>query len=254
MIMDNTMLLYLNNHQNTLNNPNENFAREFLELFTILKGEQVGPGDYTNYTEDDIVEGAKVLTGCRAVTDRSVVDDETGIPRGDYRYNLHTKGDKTFSERFNKTVIKGAANTAEMPAELDDYVDMIFAQPETAKNLCRRLYRFFVHKTISSEIETDIIEPLANTLIANNFEVLPVIQKLLKSEHFFDADDSDNADEIIGGLIKSPLELVYQSLSFFNLSPADPATEPGANYLFHEFGLAQRLFALANYSPLIQVM
>ncbi|MEZ4893856.1 MAG: DUF1800 family protein [Saprospiraceae bacterium] len=249
MIMDNTMLLYLNNHQNTLNNPNENFAREFLELFTILKGEQVGPGDYTNYTEDDIVEGAKVLTGCRAVTDRSVVDDETGIPRGDYRYNLHTKGDKTFSERFNKTVIKGAANTAEMPAELDDYVDMIFAQPETAKNLCRRLYRFFVHKTISSEIETDIIEPLANTLIANNFEVLPVIQKLLKSEHFFDADDSDNADEIIGGLIKSPLELVYQSLSFFNLSPADPATEPGANYLFHEFGLAQRLFALANYSP-----
>ena len=45
MIMDNTMLLYLNNHQNTLNNPNENFAREFLELFTILKGEQVGPGD-----------------------------------------------------------------------------------------------------------------------------------------------------------------------------------------------------------------
>ncbi|MFN0174339.1 MAG: DUF1800 family protein, partial [Saprospiraceae bacterium] len=56
MVADNTMLYYLNGHQNQKNAPNENFAREFFELFTIGKGPQIGPGDYTNYTEDDIVQ------------------------------------------------------------------------------------------------------------------------------------------------------------------------------------------------------
>ena len=55
MVTDNCMLKYLDNTENSEANPNENFAREFFELFTIGKGPQAGPGDYTNYTEDDIV-------------------------------------------------------------------------------------------------------------------------------------------------------------------------------------------------------
>jgi uncharacterized protein (DUF1800 family) len=256
MVTDNVMLLYLNNHQNTAANPNENFAREFLELFTIGKGPQVGPGDYTNYTEDDIVQAARVLTGFRARTDRTIVDPETGIPRGTTSFGtannpVHTPGNKQFSARFNNTVITGATNAAGMYAELDAFVNMIFARPETAKNLCRRLYRFFVSKKITNEIETDIITPLSNTLINNNFEVKPVLQQLLRSSHFFDEDDSDNKDEIIGGIIKSPLELAYHSLSFFNLTPPDAAAQPGANYLFHERGLAQRMLGLANYNPFL---
>lgn len=249
MVMDNVMLIYLNNHQNTKNNPNENFAREFLELFTIGKGPQVGPGDYTNYTEDDIVQAAKVFTGFRVSNGRTVIDPETGIPRGTVSFSQHATGSKPFSNRFQNQVIAGATTAAGMYTELDAFVKMVFDQPETAKNLCRRLYRFFVSKNITPEIETDIIVPLSNTLTANNFEVLPVLRQLLQSKHFFDEDDSDNKDEIIGGIIKSPLELAYQALTFFNLNPADPATLPGQNYLFHERGLAQRMLGLANYSP-----
>ena len=63
MTKNNVMLSYLNNDENTKSNPNENFAREVLELFTIGKGAQAGVGDYTNYTETDVEEAARVLTG-----------------------------------------------------------------------------------------------------------------------------------------------------------------------------------------------
>lgn len=254
IVTDNLMLVYLNNQQNSAASPNENFAREFLELFTIGKGPQAGPGDYTNYTEDDIIMAAKVFTGFRTQNDRTQVDPETGIPRGRVSYGptnnpTHDNSLKKFSHRFNEAEITGATNNAGMWVELDAFVNMVFAQPETAKNLCRRLYRFFVSKNITTEIENDIIVPLSNTLIANGFEVKPVLQQLLQSKHFFDEDDSDNKNEIVGGIIKSPLELAYHSLTFFNLNPPDPATLPGQNYYFHESGLAQRMLGLANYSP-----
>ena len=54
------MLRYLDNTENNATNPNENYAREFLELFTILKGAQISEGNYTNYTEIDIQQAAKV--------------------------------------------------------------------------------------------------------------------------------------------------------------------------------------------------
>lgn len=246
MVTDNSMLLYLNNAQNTKNNPNENFAREFFELFTIGKGPQIAPGDYTNYTEYDIVEAAKVLTGFRTRLNRDVVDPETGIPRGDAQFTQHATGAKTFSPRFNNTVIPGAANSAGMWTELQAFVDMIFAQPETAKNLCRRLYRFFVSRQITSEVENDIIVPLSNTLINNNFEVKPVLAQLLQSQHFFDADDSDNKDEIIGGMIKSPLELNYQTISFFGMPLPDPMVNTAQYFQIFERGMLQRAFSTAN--------
>jgi uncharacterized protein (DUF1800 family) len=60
---DNSMLYYLDNGDNNNNNPNENYAREFLELFTIGKGPQVSEGDYTNYTEHDVIQAARVFSG-----------------------------------------------------------------------------------------------------------------------------------------------------------------------------------------------
>jgi hypothetical protein len=246
IVTDNAMLFYLNNQQNTANNPNENFAREFFELFTIGKGPQVGPGDYTNYTEDDIVQAAKVFTGFRSRLNRDVVDAETGIPRGDVQFGQHAPGNKVFSERFNNTTIAGATNAAGMWVELQAFVDMVFAQPETAKNLCRRLYRHFVSPKITPEIESDIIAPMANTLIINNFEVKPVLQQLLQSQHFFDADDSDAVDEIVGGMIKSPLELNYQAMSFFGMPLPDPATNTATYFQIFERGMLQRAFAMAN--------
>lgn len=249
LVTDNAMLRYLNNTQNTKNNPNENFAREFFELFTIGKGPQIGPGDYTNYTEDDIVEAAKVLTGFRIRPNRDEVDTETGIPRGGVNPAQHAPGNKTFSAHFQGTVIAGEANPSinGMWAELGAFVDMIFAQPETAKNLCRRLYRYFVNRNVTDEIENDIIGPLASTLISNNYEIKPVLEQLLQSEHFYDVDDSDNTDEIIGGIIKSPLDLTLQALSFFDVAIPDPMTQNAAHYmLFYSAALVERALGSAN--------
>ncbi len=253
MVVDNSMLRYLNNNENTKNNPNENFAREFLELFTIGKGNQAAPGDYTNYTEDDIVEAARVFTGIRTRFNRDIIDAETGIPRGDFQTNAggavtqHDTASKTFSPRFQNTLITGGSTLAAAFQELDAFVDMVFAQPETAKNFCRRLYRFFVHRDITDEIENDIIAPLADTFVANNFEVKPVLRQLLQSSHFFDEDDSDNADEIVGGIIKSPLELTLQAVSFFNITIPSPTQNTQMHYgLFYSQAVIDRMFAGAN--------
>jgi uncharacterized protein (DUF1800 family) len=72
MTKDNLMLIYLNNTDNKKTAPNENYAREFLELFTIGKGPQIAPGNYTNYTEQDVVVGAKLLTGIRLDTNGEI--------------------------------------------------------------------------------------------------------------------------------------------------------------------------------------
>ena len=61
--IDGAMLRYLNGNTNTRTNPNENYGRELQELFTIGKGPELGPGDYTFYTEADVKAAAKVLTG-----------------------------------------------------------------------------------------------------------------------------------------------------------------------------------------------
>lgn len=249
MVADNTMLYYLNGHQNQKNAPNENFAREFFELFTIGKGPQIELGDYTNYTEDDIVQASRVFTGWRAVTARTTLDPETNIPRGNATFSRHTTGSKTFSSKFQNTVITGATNAAEMYTELDALVNMVFAQPETARNFVRRIYRYFVHTNITQEIEDDIIEPLADSLRTNNYEIVPMLRKLFKSQHFYDADDSTNADEIIGGLIRSPLELALQSISFFGITIPSPYTENNKHYItFYFSGVYERMLGLANLS------
>ncbi len=247
IVADNTMILYLNSHQNSKTSPNENFAREFLELFTIGKGPQVGPGDYTNYTEDDIIQAARVFTGWRLRQQRDTYDPETNIPRGTATLSRHDKGSKTFSSNFQHTVIPGGTTAAAMYTEVDAFVNMVFAQPETARNFVRRIYRYFVHTNIDSEIEQDIIEPLADSLRTNNYEIVPMLRKLLKSMHFFDMDDSVNGDEIIGGLIRSPLELSLQSISFFGITIPSPYTQNNAHYFtFYGSAVYDRMLALAN--------
>ncbi len=220
--LDNGMLDYLDNTQNNKNNPNENYAREYLELFTILKGEQIGEGNYTNYTEDDIQQAAKVFSGFKKRNDRSDIDPDTTIPMGYININQHNTNDKTFSSAFGNQVISGKNTQAGAFEELDDFVEMIFAQPETAKAYCRRLYRFFVKSQWNEEVETDIITPLAQLLLDNNYDILPVITTLLSSEHFYDADDTDATDNIIGSIIKSPLQLVSEVCSMFELNFPNP--------------------------------
>lgn len=229
--LDNGMLDYLDNTQNNDNNPNENYAREYLELFTILKGEQIGDGNYTNYTEHDIQQAAKVFSGFKRRADRSDIDPDTGIPSGYNNYNRHDKTNKTFSAAFGNQVITAATNAIDMTRELHDFVDMVFAQQETAKAYCRKLYRYFVKSEWNATVETDIITPLSQILIDNDFEILPVVTTLLSSEHFYDADDSDATDNIIGAIIKSPFQQLTEVCSVFELDYPDPTTDTYRYYI-----------------------
>ena len=225
IITDNTMMRYLDLVDSLHPSPNLNFAREFLELFTIGKGNQTGTGDYTNYTEDDILQTARVLAGWR-IGERTPAnaDPGTGLTRGVPTPMYHGFAAKTFSYRFDNQQIVGvgADDKAKMRDELNKLVEMIYAKPETARFACRRLYRFFVRKDISTATEQDVIVPLAAFLVANNFNLGLTLTKLLTSKHFYDQDDAATNDEIVGAIIKSPLELFLQSMSYFKVAVPQP--------------------------------
>ncbi|MCB4806635.1 DUF1800 domain-containing protein [Tamlana sp. 62-3] len=225
MTLDNAMLEYLDNTRNNKNNPNENYAREFFELFTILEGEQIGAGNYTNYTETDIQQAAKVLSGYKKQEDRSIIDAETGLPTGYINEELHDTDNKTFSAAFGGATITGRETPTDILDELSDFVDMVFSQEETAKAYCRKLYRYFVKSNWDEEVETDIITPLAQELISNDYNIEPVVKTLLCSQHFYDADDTDASDEIIGSIIKNPMQHLSEMCAMFNVTYPDPNTD-----------------------------
>ncbi len=236
MTVDSYMLDYLDGEVNTKNSPNENYAREFFELFTIGKGAPAGEGDYTNYTEEDIVTAARLLSGWKKAGrpiggDPNYIDPDTNLQAGYPNFGAHDTTDKTFSvSAFQGQTITGAVDAQDMYRELDDFVNMIFIQEETAKSICRRLYRYFVHSNITTEVETDIITPLANTMRDNDYNLEITLKQLLKSQHFYDKDDADSNNEIIGGLLKSPLDLLGNIIGFFKVDIVDPIAEPEEHY------------------------
>ena len=219
---DNVMLLYLDNAENIKDSPNENYAREFLELFTILKGPQVAEGNYTNYTEQDVQQAARVFTGIKPKWDRTIIDPDTDIPCGYVNNNQHDTGPKTFSEAFGGQTIQGGSNLEGVRNELSDFVEMIFSQTETAKAYCRKLYRFYVKSEWDESIENAIITPMAAQLMSSNYNLLSVVQTLLKSEHFYDKDNADPTDEIFGGIVKSPLQLFSEVISALDITIPNP--------------------------------
>ena len=232
MTLDNAMLIYLNNTSNTKSAPNENYAREFLELFTIGKGPQIAAGNYTTYTEQDVVQAARILTGFKTKGDRTVIDTTAGIPKG---YNVFSSHDSTsakvFSSAFGNTSIASATDANSMDTELNAFVEMVFNQQATAKNICRKMYIYFVKGTITAEVETDIITPLALDLYTNGYNILPVLRRLLTSNHFYDLDDSNPADETIGGIIKSPLQQVSEIVTYLKATIPDPTTNSYEFYI-----------------------
>lgn len=230
--LDNAMLIYLNNTSNTKSAPNENYAREFLELFTIGKGPQIAAGNYTTYTEADVVQAARILTGFRTKGDRTTLDAVTGIPKGYNVFSVHdVTGPKVFSAAFGNKSIASATNATGMDTELNAFVDMVFDQLATAKNICRKMYIYFVKTTITSEVETDIIGPLATDLFTNGYNILPVLKKLLVSEHFYDLDDSNAKDETIGGIIKSPIQQISELVTYLWATMPNPVDKPYDFYI-----------------------
>jgi len=202
--VDPAMLRFLNGNQNTRVAPNENFARELLELFTIGKGPQAAPGDYTYYTEEDISAMARVLTGWRDVGFFSSNPDiEVGST---FRPFQHDAGIKQLSHRFNDVAIQDMGDQ-----EYAHLIDIIFQQPQVARFISRKLYRWFIYYVIDDNAEQNVIEPMAQLLIDNDYEIRPALEAMLSSAHFYDMLN-------VGPMIKNPLDFIMSSIKPFRMA------------------------------------
>lgn len=202
------MLVYLNGDRNIAQSPNENYARELFELFTVGKGPQIEPGNYTNYTESDIQEAAKVLTGW-------TFRNRIGNTEPQFFSLLHDKSTKQFSSAFGGRSISNLEEN-----EYKALVDLIFMDKKPALYLARKLYIWFVNDYIDEDVEQKIITPLANIIFDDDYNVKEVIKILLKSAHF-------NDSLMHGSSIKMPLDFladIYNKLGF-QLADGDFETE-----------------------------
>lgn len=180
------MLYYLDGAYNNGDNPNENYARELYELFTLGEGQ--------GYTEQDIIETARALSGY-------VERGEEGCTAVTFDPAHHDTGTKTILGRTGNW-------------DYDDVIDILFEErgQQVAQFICTKLYKFFVHP--DAESVPAIIDEMAATFVANNFELEPVLAQLFKSQHFFD-------DEAIGVIIKSPFDLFFNFLNESDFAHTD---------------------------------
>jgi uncharacterized protein (DUF1800 family) len=149
---DAAMLIYLNGNQNVAAHPNENYARELMELFTL---------GVDHYSENDVRESARAWTGWRVVNRTDTVS---------FDESLHDSGTKTFLGRTGNF-------------DGDDIVDIIFAQPECARFFAASLLNWFVY----NDPEPQLVDSVAALLRKHDFELGPVVAAILSSDVFFSA-------------------------------------------------------------------
>ncbi len=192
------MLVFLNGVQNTRFQPNENYARELYELFTL--------GEGNGYTQSDIVNTARALTGYNGL--------------GEYCGPIAFV--PVFWDPGAKTIFGQTGNWA-----YNDVINILFQQRATqvANYICRKIYRYFV----SPQVDDTIVSAMSATLISNNFQLAPVFRQLFKSEHFFD-------DDIMGTEMKSPLELMLTFVKETNYPNPTDTDIDGLLYLASELG------------------
>ncbi len=214
MTKDPSMLVYLNGNENVKTAPNENYARELQELFVV--GEKDFNGNL-NYTEADVKNAAKVLTGWHY---KNFWWDGTTDINSTFADWDHDTTNKTFSAKYNNTTITGRSGATSGQLELEDLTNMLLAHPESAKFIVRKLYKWFVNMEVSQDIETNIIIPLANEFksTANNWAIEPIVKKLLLSQNFYDEDN-------IGSIIKNPVDLCLGSLKYWEFPIPNMTTQ-----------------------------
>lgn len=144
------MLNFLNNQQNRKGHPNENFAREVMELFTLGRG---------NYSENDIKEAARAFTGWSAT------------PQGDFVFR---RGQHDFGK---KTVLGHTGNF-----DGDDVLEILLDRRETATHLTRKIYRFFVNETIDEER----IDWLSRRFYEAEYDISKLLADIFTGDWFYD--------------------------------------------------------------------
>ena len=187
IIRDPAMIRFLDNNTNRVMRPNENLARELMELFTLGEG---------NYTEQDIKEGARALTGYQ-------YNDNT------FSFNRrnHDAGDKTILGRTGKF-------------DGDDFVNILIEQAACARFIAWKLYDHFVadvpyEKITEHRDANKVILTLAVQLRDARYELKPVLRTLFRSRHFYDA-------AVRGQKIKSPVQLVVGSVRMLDAPTREP--------------------------------
>lgn len=150
------MLQFLNNQQNQKNHPNENFARELMELFTIGRG---------NYTEQDVKESARAFTGWGFNQQGLFVT----------RPNLHDNGQKTF-----------LGQTGNFGGE--DIIDMLLAKKETARFISTKLYKYLVNETPDQMH----VNAMADVLYNGKYEIAPLLEFVFTADWFYDPKNTGN--------------------------------------------------------------
>jgi uncharacterized protein (DUF1800 family) len=158
------MVRYLNLNQNNKGSPNENFARELFELFTLGEG---------NYSEDDIKEAARALTGY-------TVDAADEV-----------KFVKKRHDTSQKTIFGQSGNFG-----LEDVIELVFQQPAAARFLPQELAKFYLTENGLSE---EVLQPLADQWRESGFSLPFLIKTFFSSRIFFD-------EQFRGNLIKSPIQ------------------------------------------------
>lgn len=181
IIRDPAMIAYLDNNDSRKGRPNENLARELMELFSLGVG---------NYSEKDIKEGARALTGY------TFYDDAFDFQKQD-----HDEGQKAILGRTGKL-------------DGDDFVSAILEKPACSRYMAQKFYRYFVADYPTGREDVDraaqaVIREMASTLVVNKYNIKPMLRKLFLSEHFY-------SPAIMREQIKSPVELVVGAVRSLN--------------------------------------
>lgn len=148
------MLIYLNNQQNKKAHPNENFARELMELFTLGRG---------NYTEQDVQEVARAFTGWSINKDDGTFE---------FKEKQHDDGEKTIFTR------KGNFSG-------EDVINMIISNKQTAYFITKKMYRYYVNENINE----DRVKQLADFYYQNQYNTGALVKKMFTSSWFYDAEN-----------------------------------------------------------------
>ncbi|HEV3300482.1 MAG TPA: DUF1800 domain-containing protein [Planctomycetaceae bacterium] len=172
---DPAMLIWLDNRANVKGKPNENFAREVMELFTM--------GEGRGYTEKDIRELARALTGWTLPKIESLSDPGKFVDSP----KLHDDGVKTF---LGET---GNWNGY-------DAIKIILKQPATPRFLTKKLYRYFVRE----DLDASVNERLAKRLRDANYELKPLLKTIFLSKDFYCAAS-------VGTQIKEPVDFLVST-------------------------------------------
>jgi uncharacterized protein (DUF1800 family) len=187
---DAAMLIWLDGIVNVKNSPNENFARELQELFTMGIYDVVT--GQANYSEDDVKEIARAFTGWKFFLNRA---DSARNP-----FNFQFVVNPPEHDESSKTIYGQTANFSG-----EDVITLVAGKRATARYLVKKLFEFFVYPLTSSSADKATIDKFADVYMNSNHSIKDLLRAIFVSDEFF-------SDQARFALVKSPAELVVGAI------------------------------------------